>query len=92
VTALPGVETGRERLIIAGLHAEICLTFATASAFEYGYDAVYVTDAAGPALSVSHWYFREAPKPTADVGVAEAEKLAAQEKELAAQEKESATS
>ncbi len=111
--------TGRKRLIIGGLHTEICLTFATVEALKNGYDAQFVTDAvggrsqtahrtgierlshagavpntalavvteqfrdwagplAGPALEVIHWYFREVPKLTADVGVAEAEKLAAQ--------------
>jgi nicotinamidase-related amidase len=112
-------QTGRKRLIIAGLHTEICLTFATVQALKDGYDAMYVTDAvggrsqiahrtgiermahagavpttalsvvtelfrdwatpqAGPALEVIHWYFREVPELTTDVGVAEAEKLAAQ--------------
>jgi hypothetical protein len=32
---------------------------------------------AGPALEVIHWYFREVPELTEQVGVAEAEKLAA---------------
>ena len=36
------------------------------------------TPLAGPALEVIHWYFREVPRLTAAVGVAEAEKLAAQ--------------
>ena len=112
-------QTGRKRLIIGGLHTEICLTFATVSALKDGYDAMFVTDAvggrsqiahrtgierltatgavpstalsvvtelfrdwatplAGPALEVIHWYFREVPQLTAEVGVAEAEKLAAQ--------------
>jgi len=112
-------QTGRKRLIIAGLHTEICLTFATVQALKDGYDAMYVTDAvggrsqiahrtgierlahagavpttalsvvtelfrdwatpmAGPALEVIHWYFREVPQLTTEVGVAEAEKLAAQ--------------
>ena len=112
-------QTGRKRLIIAGLHTEICLTFATVQALKDGYDAMYVTDAvggrsqiahrtgierlahagavpstalsvvtelfrdwatpmAGPALEVIHWYFREVPQLTDAVGVAEAEKLAAQ--------------
>lgn len=112
-------QTGRKRLIIAGLHTEICLTFATVQALKDGYEAMYVTDAvggrsqiahrtgierlahagavpttalsvvtelfrdwatpmAGPALEVIHWYFREVPELTTEVGVAEAEKLAAQ--------------
>ena len=111
--------TGRKRLIIGGLHTEICLTFATVQALKDGYDAMFVTDAvggrsqiahrtgierlshagavpstalsvvtelfrdwatpmAGPALEVIHWYFREVPQLTTEVGVAEAEKLAAQ--------------
>jgi nicotinamidase-related amidase len=110
--------TGRRRLIIGGLHTDICLTFASVQALRDGYDVVYVTDAvggrsqaahsagierlapagavpttalaattelfrdwagplAGPALEVIHWYFREVPELTEQVGVAEAEKLAA---------------
>jgi nicotinamidase-related amidase len=110
--------TGRKRLIIGGLHTEICLSFATVSALKNGYDVMYVTDAVGgrsqaahrtgierlahaggvpttalavttelfrdwagplaaPALETIHWYFREVPKLTDEVGVAEAEKLAA---------------
>jgi hypothetical protein len=111
-------QTGRQRLIIGGLHTEICLTFATVQALKDGYEAMFVTDAvggrsqvahrtgierlahagavpstalsvvtelfrdwatplAGPALEVIHWYFREVPQQTTEVGVAEAEKLAA---------------
>jgi nicotinamidase-related amidase len=110
--------TGRKRLIIGGLHTEICLTFASVQALKDGYDVMYITDAVGgrsqaahrtaierlahagavpttalavttelfrdwagplaaPALEVIHWYFREAPRLTDQVGVAEAEKLAA---------------
>jgi hypothetical protein len=110
--------TGRKRLIIAGLHTEICLTFATVQALKDGYEVLYVTDAvggrsqvahrtaierlahagavpttalavttelfrdwasalAGPARDVVYWYFNEVPKLTDQVGVAEAEKLAA---------------
>jgi nicotinamidase-related amidase len=110
--------TGRTRLIIGGLHTEICLTFATVQALKDGYDAMFVTDAvggrsqvahrtgierlahagavpttalavntelfrdwasgaAGPAGEVIYWYFTEAPKLTAAVGVADAEKQAA---------------
>jgi nicotinamidase-related amidase len=110
--------TGRKRLIIGGLHTEICLTFATVQALKNGYDVLYVADAVGgrsqiahrtgierlahagavpttalsvvtelfrdwatplrdPALEVIYWYFREAPKLTDQVGVAEAEKAAA---------------
>ena len=110
--------TGRKRLIIGGLHTEICLAFATVEALKRDYDVMIVTDAvggrsevshrtsierlahagavpttalavttelfrdwagplAGPALEVIHWYFREVPELTDQVGVAEAEKLAA---------------
>ena len=110
--------TGKNRLIIAGLHTEICLTFASVDALQNGYEVLYVTDAvggrsevahrtaidrlaaagavpttalavttelfrdwagplAGPALQTIHWYFREAPKHTDEVGVADAEKAAA---------------
>ncbi|HWY90986.1 MAG TPA: isochorismatase family protein [Solirubrobacteraceae bacterium] len=110
--------TGRKRLIVGGLHTEICLTFASVQALKDGYDVMYVTDAvggrsqvahrtgierlahagavpttalavntelfrdwatpaAGPARDVIYWYFTEAPKLTAAVGVAEAEKQAA---------------
>jgi len=113
------LRTGRRRLIIGGLHTEICLTFATVQALKDGYDAMFVTDAvggrsqvahrtaierlahagavpttalavvtelfrdwatplAGPAREVIYWYFREVPQLTAAVGVAEAEKRAAQ--------------
>ena len=110
--------TGRRRLIIGGLHTEICLTFATVQALKDGYEVMYVTDAvggrsqtahrtaierlahagavattalavvtelfrdwatplAGPAREVINWYFNEVPELTDEVGVAEAEKLAA---------------
>jgi hypothetical protein len=110
--------TGRKRLIIGGLHTEICLTFATVAALKDGYDVLYVADAvggrsqaahrtaidrlahagavpttalavttelfrdwagplAGPAGQTIYWYFREVPKVTGAVGVAEAEKKAA---------------
>jgi hypothetical protein len=110
--------TGRKRLIIGGLHTEICLTFATVQAVKDGYDVMYVTDAVGgrsqvahrtaierlahagavpttalavttelfrdwagplaaPAIDTIYWYFREIPKLTDDVGVADAEKAAA---------------
>jgi nicotinamidase-related amidase len=110
--------TGRKRLIIGGLHTEICLAFATVEALRHGYDVMYVADAVGgrsqaahrtsierlahagavpttalavttelfrdwagplrePALDTIYWYFREVPKLTGDVGVADAEKAAA---------------
>jgi nicotinamidase-related amidase len=110
--------TGRKRLIIGGLHTEICLAFATVEALKKGYEVMYVTDAvggrsqvahrtaierlahagavpttalavttelfrdwagplAGPAIDTIYWYFREIPKLTDEVGVADAEKGAA---------------
>src|SRR3954462_8632191 len=39
--------TGRKRLIVGGLHTEICLRFATGPAPKDGYDGMYVTDAVG---------------------------------------------
>src|SRR5260221_9265598 len=39
--------TGRKRLIIGGLHTEICLAFATISALKAGYDVMFVPDAVG---------------------------------------------
>src|ERR1700722_6099128 len=39
--------TGRKRLIIGGLHSEICLSFATVSALKDGYDVMFVADAVG---------------------------------------------
>jgi hypothetical protein len=110
--------TGRKRLIIGGLHTEICLAFATVQALEDGYEVLYVTDAVGgrsqiahrtgierlahagavpttalavttelfrdwagplaqPALDTIYWYFRTVPEFTSEVGVAEAETVAA---------------
>src|ERR1700760_3021506 len=46
--------TGRKRLIIAGLHTEICLTFATVEALKAGYDAMIVADAVGGRSEVAH--------------------------------------
>ena len=110
--------TGRKRLIIGGLHTEICLTFASVQALKNGYDVMFVTDAVGgrsqaahrtgierlahagavpttalavttelfrdwagplrePAFDTIYWYFREIPKITDHVGVADAEKAAA---------------
>ena len=110
--------SGSPRLIIGGLHTEICLTFASVHALKDGYDVMYVTDAVGgrsqaahragierlahagavpttalavttelfrdwagplaaPAIDTIYWYFREIPKLTDAVGVADAEKAAA---------------
>jgi nicotinamidase-related amidase len=46
--------TGRKRLIIAGLHTEICLTFATVEALKAGYDVMIVTDAVGGRSQTAH--------------------------------------
>src|SRR4029078_1492897 len=46
--------TGRKRLIIGGLHTEICLTFATVEALKQGYDVVYVPDAVVGRSQVAH--------------------------------------
>src|SRR5579863_3154491 len=46
--------TGRQRLINAGLHTEICLTFATVQALKEGYDVLYPTDAVGGRSQVAH--------------------------------------
>jgi nicotinamidase-related amidase len=46
--------TGRKRLIIGGLHTEICLTFATVQGLKDGYDVLYVTDAVGGRSQIAH--------------------------------------
>src|SRR4051795_3338057 len=46
--------TGRKRLIIGGLHTEICLTFASMQALRDGYDVMYVTDAVGGRSQAAH--------------------------------------
>src|SRR6202140_754321 len=46
--------TGRKRLIIGGLHTEICLTFATVEALKGGYDVLYPTDAVGGRSQAAH--------------------------------------
>src|SRR5882757_4111702 len=46
--------TGRKRLIIAGLHTEICLTFASVQALKDGYEVLYVTDAVGGRSQAAH--------------------------------------
>jgi len=47
-------ETGRKRLIIGGLHTEICLSFASVSALKDGYEVLYVTDAVGGRSQIAH--------------------------------------
>jgi nicotinamidase-related amidase len=46
--------TGRRRLIIAGLHTEICLAFAAVHALKAGYEVLYVTDAVGGRSQIAH--------------------------------------
>jgi nicotinamidase-related amidase len=46
--------TGRKRLIMGGLHTEVCLTFAAVEALKSGYDAQFVTDAVGGRSQVAH--------------------------------------
>ena len=46
--------TGRKRLIVGGLHTEICLTFATVQALKDGYDVMYVADAVGGRSQIAH--------------------------------------
>src|SRR4029078_11251451 len=46
--------TGKKRLIIGGLHTEICLTFATVEALKKGYEVMYVTDGVGGRPQVAH--------------------------------------
>ena len=46
--------TGRKRLIVGGLHTEICLTFASVQALKDGYDVMYVADAVGGRSQVAH--------------------------------------
>jgi nicotinamidase-related amidase len=47
-------KTGRKRLIVGGLHTEICLTFAVVQALKDGYEVMYVTDAVGGRSQVAH--------------------------------------
>jgi nicotinamidase-related amidase len=46
--------TGRRRLIMGGLHTEICLTFASVEALKDSYEVLYVTDAVGGRSQVAH--------------------------------------
>jgi nicotinamidase-related amidase len=46
--------TGRKRLIIGGLHTEICLSFATVHALKAGYEAMFVADAVGGRSQTAH--------------------------------------
>jgi len=46
--------TGRKRLIVGGLHTEICLAFAVVEALKNGYDVMFVTDAVGGRSQAAH--------------------------------------
>jgi nicotinamidase-related amidase len=46
--------TGRTRLIVGGLHTEICLTFATVEALKNDYEVLFPTDAVGGRSQVAH--------------------------------------
>jgi len=47
-------KTGRKRLIVGGLHTEICLTFAVVHALKDGYDSMFVVDAVGGRSQAAH--------------------------------------
>jgi len=47
-------KTGRKRLIVGGLHTEICLTFAVVQALKDGYEGMFVTDAVGGRSQSAH--------------------------------------
>ena len=47
-------ETGRDRLVMAGLWTEVCVTFPALSAIEDGYDVYVVTDASGGVSDAAH--------------------------------------
>jgi nicotinamidase-related amidase len=47
-------KTGRKRLIVGGLHTEICLAFAVVQALKDGLDVMFVTDAVGGRSQVAH--------------------------------------
>jgi len=46
--------TGRKRLILGGLHTEICLTFAVVEALKGGYEGMFVADAVGGRSQSAH--------------------------------------
>jgi nicotinamidase-related amidase len=47
-------KTARKRLIIGGLHTEICLAFAVVQALKDGYEVMFVTDAVGGRSQTAH--------------------------------------
>ena len=47
-------KTGRKRLIVGGLHTEICLAFAVIEALKNDYEVMFVTDAVGGRSQTAH--------------------------------------
>ena len=47
-------KAGKKRLIIGGLHTEICLAFAVVEALQHGYEVMFVTDAVGGRSQTAH--------------------------------------
>jgi isochorismate hydrolase len=45
---------GRKRLIIGGLHTEVCLTFAAVEALKERYEVMFVADAVGGRSQTAH--------------------------------------
>ena len=46
--------TGRKRLIVGGLHTEVCLAFGVIDALKAGYEAQFVSDAIGGRSELAH--------------------------------------
>jgi len=46
--------TGRKRLVIGGLHTEVCLAFGVIDALKVGYEAQFVVDAVGGRSEIAH--------------------------------------
>ena len=46
--------TGRKRLVIGGLHTEVCLAFCVIDALKEGYEAQFVVDAVGGRSEIAH--------------------------------------
>jgi nicotinamidase-related amidase len=65
--------TGRKRLIVGGLHTEICLTNAVTTALKEGYDTMFVADAVGGRSQTAH---RTAITRLADAGAVPSTALA----------------
>jgi nicotinamidase-related amidase len=47
-------KTAKKRLIVGGLHTEICLAFAVVEALKAGYEVMFVTDAVGGRSQTAH--------------------------------------